>query len=150
MSAKQIVCRTETDMLSLGARLASLLQPPAFVALHGNLGAGKTALVRGMGKRLGAEEVSSPTFMIVQEYDTEPKLLHFDAYRLADSDELYAMGYEEYLLQDALLVMEWAELVDDALPQERLEIMIHGSGCEPRLVELFAVGERYERILEML
>lgn len=63
-------------MLDLGARLVKCLTPPAFVALHGDLGAGKTALVRGMGEALGVDTVTSPTFTIVQEYDTKPKLYH--------------------------------------------------------------------------
>ena len=150
MKVKTVLCPEESDMQSLGNRLASVLEAPAFVALHGDLGAGKTALVRGMGACLGAEDITSPTFTIVQEYDSDPRLLHFDAYRLADEDELYAMGYDDYLAENALLVMEWAELVADALPSERLEITIHGSGTEVRTVEFAAHGERYEKTLELL
>ena len=150
MRMKTFRCASEAEMQALGSRLAAQLTAPAFVALHGDLGAGKTALVRGMGAYLGADGITSPTFTIVQEYDTTPRLLHFDAYRLADEDELYAMGFEDYLAEDAFLVMEWAELVEYALPEERLEITIHGSGAEIRTVELTARGERYENILENL
>jgi len=150
MMEKTVFCPKESDMQLLGKRLASILTAPAFVALHGDLGAGKTALVRGMGEHLGATDITSPTFTIVQEYDTVPRLLHFDAYRLADEDELYAMGFEDYLAEDAFLVMEWAELVQDAVPTEHLEITIRGSGSEVRTVELSAVGARYEDVLERL
>ena len=150
MKEKRFVCKQESDMLALGGRLASLLTPPAFVALHGGLGAGKTALVRGMGQRLGADAVSSPTFTIVQEYDTQPKLLHFDAYRLADADELLAIGFTDYLCEDAILVMEWAELVESALPAQRLELTIEGSGDQARSVRALARGRAYERLLEKL
>ncbi|MDO4342674.1 MAG: tRNA (adenosine(37)-N6)-threonylcarbamoyltransferase complex ATPase subunit type 1 TsaE [Eubacteriales bacterium] len=150
MMRKEICCPRETDMLDLGARLVKCLTPPAFVALHGDLGAGKTALVHGMGEALGVDTVTSPTFTIVQEYDTKPKLYHFDAYRLSDADELYAIGFDDYLRENAVLVMEWAELVEEALPQERLELTILGSGAEERTVFAEAKGAVYERILEQL
>ncbi len=137
-------------MLDLGARLVKCLTPPAFEALHGDLGAGKTALVRGMGEALGVDTVTSPTFTIVQEYDTKPKLYHFDAYRLSDADELYAIGFDDYLRENAVLVMEWAELVEEALPQERLVLTSLVSGAEERTVFAEAKGAVYERILEQL
>ena len=126
------------------------LTAPAFVALYGDLGAGKTALVRGMGAALGTLEVRSPTFTIVHEYETKPKLLHFDAYRLADAEELYAIGFADYLSQDAVCVLEWAERVPEALPAERLDIRLIGSGEEPRTLRFTPHGERYEKVLEAL
>ena len=147
---KRLTARTEEDTLRLGARLAALLPEGGFVALCGDLGAGKTALVRGMGASLGTDTVASPTFTIVQEHDTTPPLLHFDAYRLADADELYAIGFADYLDQNALIVMEWAELVSEALPKERLDIQLSGSGDEPRTLTLTPHGEKYAAILERL
>ena len=147
---KTIVCKTEQQTGDLGRRLMRALPVPSFVALYGDLGAGKTALVRGMGEALGVDTVTSPTFTIVQEYDTKPKLYHFDAYRLSDADELYAIGFDDYLRENAVLVMEWAELVEEALPQERLELTILGSGAEERTVFAEAKGAVYERILEQL
>lgn len=137
-------------MLALGGRLGRALLPGAFVALHGDLGAGKTVLVRGVGAALGVSDVTSPTFTIVQEYDTQPRLLHFDAYRLADADELYAIGFDDYLAQDAVILMEWAELVQEALPPDRLELTIEGDGDAPRHVSLCALGAAYEEVLERL
>lgn len=150
MTERTIICVSEEEMHRLGERLSKVLKAPAFVALHGDLGAGKTALVRGVGEGLGTEEITSPTFTIVQQYDTDPVLYHFDAYRLADADELYAMGYEDYLNENALIVMEWAELVSDAVPEERLDISIEGSGLLPRKVTLRALGAVYEKILKEL
>lgn len=137
-------------MLALGGRLGRALFPGAFVALHGDLGAGKTVLVRGVGAALGVSDVTSPTFTIVQEYDTQPRLLHFDAYRLAGADELYAIGFDDYLAQDAVILMEWAELVQEALPPARLELTIEGDGDAPRHVSLCALGAAYEEVLERL
>ena len=146
----EFFCETETDTLALGKRLGALLPSGTFVALHGDLGAGKTVLVRGIASTLGIREVTSPTFTIVQEYDTTPRLLHFDAYRLSDEDELYAIGFDDYLRQDAILIMEWAELVSNAVPEERLDVLIEGEGVGTRRIVLSASGAVYERILEKL
>lgn len=147
---KTIVCKTELETEELGRRLARALPVPSFLALYGDLGAGKTALVRGIGAECGTGEVRSPTFTLVHEYPTKPKILHFDAYRLADEDELYAVGFEEYLAQNALVVLEWSERVPQALPKERLEIKITGSGEDSRRIELIPFGKAYESVVREL
>ena len=147
---KTIVCTTEEETQSLGRRLVRALPVPSFVALYGDLGAGKTALVRGMGAEVGTAEVRSPTFTIVHEYETQPRLIHFDAYRLSDAEELFAIGFEDYLAQDAIIVLEWAERVPEALPLERLEIHLSGSGDEPRIIEINSVGSGYESVVNAL
>ena len=126
--------KTEFDMLALGERVASACDRSGFIALYGDLGAGKTVFARGVARAFGVDHVSSPTFTIVCEYPTEPKLYHFDAYRLSDADELYAIGFSDYLKEDALLLMEWANLVEPALPTDRLDITIEGSGMDTRTV----------------
>ena len=145
-----IYCQTEQETQVLGGRLVRLLPVPSFVALFGDLGAGKTALVRGMGAEAGTSEVRSPTFTIVHEYETNPKLIHFDAYRLADAEELFAIGFEEYLSQNAVIVLEWAERVPEALPRERLELHLSGSGEEQREIRLIPYGAAYERVVDAL
>ena len=147
---KTIVCKTEQETQALGGKLLCALPLPSFVALYGDLGAGKTALVRGMGEQAGTREVRSPTFTIVHEYETKPALIHFDAYRLGDTEELFAIGFEEYLAQEAILVLEWAERVPEALPQERLEIYLLGSGDDPRIFRFLPIGERYESVVNAL
>ena len=147
---RTIYCQTEQETQTLGGRLVRLLPVPSFVALFGDLGAGKTALVRGMGAEAGTSEVRSPTFTIVHEYETNPKLIHFDAYRLADAEELCAIGFEEYLSQNAVIVLEWAERVPEALPKERLELRLSGSGEEPREIRLIPYGAAYERVVDAL
>ena len=147
---KTIVCTTEQETLSLGQRLVRALPVPSFVALFGGLGAGKTALVRGMGAAVGTGEVRSPTFTIVHEYETSPRLIHFDAYRLSDAEELFAIGFDEYLAQDAVIVLEWAERVPEALPRERLELRLAGSGEDPREIALIPLGARYESVVTAL
>ena len=147
---KTLICKTEQETEQLGRKLVQLLPVPSFVALYGGLGAGKTALVRGMGAEAGTSEVRSPTFTIVHEYETQPKLIHFDAYRLADAEELRAIGFEEYLAQHAILVLEWAERVPEALPEERLELHLAGSGNDPREIQLVPLGTSYESVVSAL
>ncbi|MBR0357588.1 MAG: tRNA (adenosine(37)-N6)-threonylcarbamoyltransferase complex ATPase subunit type 1 TsaE [Clostridia bacterium] len=147
---RTLTLKTEGDMEALGMRIAQALPRGGFVALYGDLGAGKTVLSRGAGRALGLDHLSSPTFTIVQEYPTAPLLFHFDAYRLADEDELYAMGFEDYLDRGGLILMEWADRVPDALPRDRLDIKIVGSGADARTVRLLPRGERYEGLVKAL
>lgn len=147
---KTFTCNTLEDTRALGKRLSAALDTPCLVALYGGLGAGKTALVQGAAYALGAKEVTSPTFNIVHEYQTQPLLYHFDAYRLVDGDALMDIGFDEYLRAPALIFLEWAELVECALPKERINVTVIGSGDEPRQVHIEAKGQRYERMVERL
>ena len=140
--------KTEEEMLALGKRVAKLLGKTGFIALYGDLGAGKTVFARGAASAFGVTHVQSPTFTIVCEYPTEPKLYHFDAYRLEDADELYAIGFSDYLRDDAMLLMEWADLVKPALPNERLDVVVTGSGADARTVEITPRGTRYEEVFD--
>lgn len=147
---REFLCKTEADTEALGRRLVGLLSAPALIALYGELGAGKTALVRGIGAALGTGEVSSPTFTIVHEYPTDPPLIHIDAYRLGSGEELYEIGFSDYFLQKAFIVVEWAELVEDVLPGERLEVRLEGSGDEARRIQFIPHGMVYERAIDEL
>ena len=131
---------------ALGARIAASLFPGAFIALYGELGAGKTAFARGIGEGLGVADVASPTFTIVQEHEGRLPLFHFDAYRLKDERELFDIGFEEYLLSGGVVLMEWPERVPDVLPEERLDIVLKGSADEPRDILLRPLGKRYEAL----
>lgn len=137
---------TEAEMLALGENVALRCGKHGFIALYGDLGAGKTVFAHGVARAFGIGHVSSPTFTIVCEYPTEPKLFHFDAYRLSDADELYAIGFADYLREDALILMEWANLVPEALPAERLDVTIEGSGVNARTVAIVPKGPRYEEV----
>lgn len=101
----------------LGARLARVLRPGSVIALRGGLGAGKTAFTRGLARGLGIEDaVTSPTYTIVNEYLTgRLPLFHFDMYRLHTSDELFDIGWEDYLERGGVCAVEWSENVADAL-----------------------------------
>lgn len=129
---KELILASEADSDLLGRKIASLLPNGGFVALYGNLGSGKTVIARGIAAQLGITNISSPTFTILQRYDTEPVLYHIDAYRLSNEDELYDVGYEECLGKGNLTVMEWADIVPNALPDKRIDLHLEGSGSEPR------------------
>lgn len=101
----------------LGSRLAEQLHPGTVIAYYGDLGAGKTAFTRGLARGLGiAEPVTSPTYTIVNEYlSGRLPLFHFDMYRLGSSDELFDIGWEDYLARGGICAVEWSENVSDAL-----------------------------------
>lgn len=145
---RQWALKTEDEVLELGKRLGLLLKADTFVALYGDLGAGKTVFARGIGTAVGAQRINSPTFTIVRQYQTLPPLYHFDAYRLSNSDELYAMGYSDYV--GGIVLMEWANLVEDTLPRERLDVFIVGNGELPRTITIVSHGQSYDAILEEL
>ena len=109
---------------ALGAALAKLLWPGAVVAFTGDLGAGKTAFVRGMAQGLGvAGRVTSPTFTIVNEYEGgRLPLFHFDLYRLASSDELFEIGWEDYLRRGGVCAVEWSENAAGALERDNVRV----------------------------
>ena len=109
------ITHSEQETEAFGAELAKRLKAPAVLCLFGELGAGKTALIRGLAEGMGLTcTVSSPTFTIVNEYLGERDLIHFDMYRLGRADELFDIGWEDYLRRDAVLAVEWSENVLDA------------------------------------
>jgi len=109
----------------LGAALAKKLLRGDVLAYYGDLGAGKTAFTRGLARGLGCTgRVTSPTFTIVNEYDGPTPLFHFDMYRLADSDELYEIGWEDYLARGGVCAVEWSERIEDALPPDIVTVTI--------------------------
>lgn len=140
---KELVLSTESDTFSLGRKIASFLPQGGFIALYGDLGSGKSVFARGIAAYLGINTIASPTFTILQRYDTEPVFYHIDAYRLSNENELYDVGYDECLLSKSIVVLEWADIVPNALPDTRIDIHLIGSGFGPRT----AVIDSYQDIL---
>ena len=122
-----------------GRHFAGSLKPGSVVALIGPLGAGKTTLSQAIARGLGVTEtLTSPTFTIVQEYETgRLPLYHFDVYRVSDPDELFEMGFEDYLRRGGVCLIEWADLIEDMLPYDTITLRIDYSEDEDqRSVEI--------------
>ena len=133
----------------LARRLADLLEPQCTITLEGDLGAGKTTFTQALAKGLGiTRTVNSPTFTIMKQYNGRLPLNHLDVYRLADSDE--DLGWEEIFYGDAVTVVEWAHLIKDELPEERLGIEINRIGETERKFTFKPIGVKYVRLCEEL
>jgi tRNA threonylcarbamoyladenosine biosynthesis protein TsaE len=135
---------------ALGRRLGSLLFPGAVVALVGPLGSGKTHLTRAIAEGAGvanAAAVTSPTFVLIQEYPGPLPVYHFDTYRLPGAREFEDLGVEEYFQGEGICVVEWADRVEAVLPAERLTVTIEITGPTARRFEVTGEGGRYEEVI---
>ena len=121
----EFISHSQLETEEIGQKLAEKLPGGSAVAMYGDLGAGKTAFVRGMAKGMGLScRVSSPTFTIVNEYLGERELIHFDMYRLSSADELFDIGWEDYLSRGAVCAVEWSENVQDAFFGDEVVVRI--------------------------
>ena len=135
-----------------GERLGSLLQGGDILSLMGDLGAGKTTLTKSIGKGLGVEDyITSPTFTLINEYKGRVWVYHFDVYRLEDEEDLLDLGYEDYFYSNGVTIIEWADKIEDILPQNRINIKIEkGKELDDRIITLSGKGERYNKIVKEL
>ena len=133
----EFITHSPQETEALGAALANCLTPGAVIAYRGDLGAGKTAFTRGLARGLGVtESVTSPTYTIVNEYlGGRLPLFHFDMYRLGSSDELFDIGWEDYLERGGVCAVEWSENVWDAL-DDPIVITVSRLDEDPRRIEI--------------
>lgn len=129
-----IITKNETETINLGVQIASSLKCGDIIALYGDLGSGKTRLVKGICMGLDVKQmVNSPTFIIVNEYSSQKfhNIYHFDLYRMKTEDEVLAMGFEDYLNNESIVLIEWPEHIERLLPLETIKIHIsHTVGDE--------------------
>ena len=142
------------ETTQLGIKLGKLLNPSDIICLTGDLGTGKTHITKGIAKGLGINDnITSPTFTIVNEYDSgRLKLNHFDVYRVSDPDEIHAIGFDDYIFSDAVSIIEWANYIEEILPNDLLHIKIEKDfvlGEDYRKITLTPYGERYYYIKEL-
>ena len=135
------ISNSENETFALGKSMGEAAKAGSIYCLDGDLGAGKTVFAKGFAVGLGiTEPVTSPTFTIVREYrEGRLPLYHFDAYRIADPDELLAIGYEEYFYGDGVCLIEWAELIDELIPETAVHISIERElfkGTDIRRIEI--------------
>ena len=139
MPSQRFITNSPEETEALGARLARALEPGAVVAFTGDLGAGKTAFTRGLARGLGIPgQVTSPTFTIVNEYEGgRLPLFHFDMYRLGSADELFDIGWEDYLARGGVCAVEWSENVDEALEEDTIRVDIRrGENDHQRVITI--------------
>ncbi len=148
-SVFELHANSEADTDALGALLATVIEPGLVIGLIGQLGAGKTRLVRATATALGADptSVNSPTFVLIQEYDSRIPVYHFDTYRLRDVSAFADLGVEEYFGGDGVCFVEWADRVESVLPHDRLQIEFTVVGPAARRLRVTATGPLSQRVL---
>ncbi|WP_026894473.1 tRNA (adenosine(37)-N6)-threonylcarbamoyltransferase complex ATPase subunit type 1 TsaE [Clostridiisalibacter paucivorans] len=134
---------------NLGYELGKSLSRGDVVCLMGDLGAGKTTITQSICRGLEVDDyVTSPTFTIVNEYIGRWDVYHFDVYRIEDEEEMYDIGYDEYIYGDGVSIIEWADKIRDILPKERIEINIERISDNKRKIIINPIGEKYEKMIE--
>ena len=140
--------RCEEDTLELAENIESEKFPGMVICLNGELGSGKTVFVKGFAKALGIQEtITSPTFSLVKEYhDGEMPLFHMDVYRMEDSKGNF--GLDDYLNQEGICIIEWPEMIEEQLPDERLDVKIKVIDDDVRVFVFTPYGEQYEELCQ--
>ena len=153
ISTQKLISHSAQGTYNIGKTLGMLLTSGDLIAFSGDLGAGKTCCVQGIAVGLGVRDrslVTSPTFTLIQEYQGDVPIYHFDVYRLTHEDDLYDLGYEEYFYGDGVTLIEWAERIPTFLPSEHLAIHLHIEPDQSRCIQLRAYGEHYHQIVQSL
>jgi len=138
----KVKTHSEAETEAVGAALGRTVRDGSVIALYGDLGAGKTAFVRGLAAGLGIDaRVQSPTFTIVNEYSAARELIHFDMYRLQSADELFDIGWEDYVNRNAVCAVEWSENVREALDGSEISVTIDVLGDREREITITGADE---------
>ncbi len=148
-----IISTSVDETVTLGRKLGMLLSQGDVLALVGELGAGKTTLVKGIVQGLGVSDrraVKSPTFSLVHTYEGRILVYHFDAYRLNDAQEMLDIGSDEMIYGSGVAIVEWADKVPECLPQEYLKITLTAVSENERNIEICGYGSRYNKIINDL
>ncbi len=135
------------ETVELGKKFGKVLKPGAVVCLSGDLGTGKTAFTNGIARALGIDSyITSPTFTIVNEYQGKFPLYHFDVYRISDPEEMFDIGFEEYINGEGITIIEWGEIIGDILPTELIKVNISKDlkkGLDVRKIDIDFKGSGY-------
>ena len=146
---RRVVTRDPDATRTLASRLAAVARAGDLVCLWGELGAGKTQFAKGFGAGLGvADTITSPTFILMAEYDGRLPLFHLDLFRLADAADALSGGLVDDRQSDGVTIIEWPDRVADVLPAARLDVSLDGTGDDPRTISLTATDPSYGRYLD--
>ncbi len=139
----EIKTHSEKETFELGKRIANAVNPGTVILFYGDLGAGKTVMTKGIAAGLGITEmITSPTFTIMQEYEGgRMPLYHLDVYRIEDPDEMEEVGLNEYIYGNGLTVIEWAEQIEDILPEDAIKITIERNVENPEERDIRIEGD---------
>jgi tRNA threonylcarbamoyladenosine biosynthesis protein TsaE len=149
----EFLTHSPQETMQLGKILGELLVPGDVVALIGDLGAGKTTLAKGIASGAGVEDegdVTSPTFVLVNEYQGRFPVYHADLYRLQEAHEAEDLGWEEFIFGDGISLMEWAEKIPEILPEDRIEIRISWLSAEERKFMITGRSAQTKNIVRLL
>ena len=152
MYSLAMITNSTKETMRFGSQLAKYLKSGDIICLYGDLGSGKTTLVKGVahGLKIADKKVNSPTFVLLNIYEGKLPLYHFDFYRLENTKEIAAIGYDEFIYGNGVAMIEWAERFKDLLPLEHLHVDISFEGDTQRVLKFTAKGKRYEEILGKL
>jgi len=143
------ISKSSEETKEFGRRLAGKLKPGDIVCFYGGLGAGKTTMIKGIadGLKIKSDYVHSPTFVLLNIYEHgRLPLHHFDLYRVERPEEMFDIGYDEFLYGNGVAVVEWSERFGSLLPKERLEVHLKHKGEDRREIVVKSVGERYQKL----
>jgi len=147
----KITANNLKDTEKLGKIIAKCLEKGAVICLDGELGAGKTSLTQFIAKEFDVKEyMVSPTFTIIKEYDGKLPFFHIDAYRMGSEDDMYDLGFDEYIYSEGVTVIEWADLIRGMLPEERVNIKIIRIDDTKREINIEGKGPVYEKLVREL
>lgn len=142
----KVVTRSEADTIELAENLEAEKFPNMVICLNGDLGSGKTVFTKGFAGAMGIDEITSPTFTIIKEYVGELPLYHMDVYRT--DGKIEGLGLEEYFDKNGVTIIEWAEMIEDKLPEERLDITFKITGENSRTIIVTPYGDKYRTMCE--
>lgn len=146
----KFVTKSEKETYDLGVKMGKILMASSVISLNGDLGAGKTHFTKGIAVGLEVDDyITSPSFTIINEYKGRIPLYHFDVYRINDIDEMYEIGFEEYLYGDGVCVVEWGDMVKAMLPKDTINIYISTLEEDIREIEITFSG-KYVNLEEMM
>lgn len=148
MEEYKITVHSDNETIAIAQNIESEKFPGMVICLNGDLGSGKTVFAKGFAHAMGIEEITSPTFTIIKEYNGELPLYHMDVYRIEDTNE--ELGIEEYFDKGGVTIIEWANIIKDILPEERIDIKFKIVDENTRVIVLNPHGDKYINICEAI